>query len=55
MKYKVKVNYTEFLFTDADAAIAFAQTAMETYQPTNYDKTVGITITILNEEDNDNE
>lgn len=50
MKYRVRVGYNDFDFTDSVQAVVFAETAMRKYVPIKADDELRVEITLIKEE-----
>jgi len=55
MVYRVKLGYNDFDFKDAASAIGFAEQAKSTYVGDRYDKALNVEITLMNDEQENEE
>lgn len=51
MLYRVRLNYQDFMFDDAEEAMCFAQTAFEKKTADPDDRDFSVEIKIINKED----
>ena len=51
MKYKVEINYYDFVFENAEEAVCFAETAAKKYV-SDRDRDFNVTIVLINDDEN---
>lgn len=54
MKYKVEINYYDFVFDNAEEAIHFADTAVKAFR-SERDRDIEVTITLIRDNENKEE
>lgn len=53
MKYKVELGYNAFVFDNPADACSFAEKAKSTFVSDRYDKTISVTITLVDDAKNE--